>query len=289
MVSCSSLENRGPASATRIELAMSRSSHPSPTRGGVALSALCDSSQCASAAERVISRRPERDLTAARHSGAYSITASCSPASCMSASAPPSCDAGTGEPALLQVRLVFDAQGRVGVDLRGGVDEIGARGEARFAESLDELALDHGGVGSLHAGGGCARGGEVEYGEETDGDVDRRLVVPRAVVVAVLLLVRGGGDDRGAADDRVAGGIARGATESADATAIGEATDGRAGGGTGAADAFGTARGGGDVGARERRRARAKRRAVGTRDSSRLIAQRPGGHNRGARSSPFAE
>ena len=45
---------------------------------------------------------------------------------------------GRREPALLQVRLVFDAQGRVGDDLRGGVDEIGARGEARFAESLDD-------------------------------------------------------------------------------------------------------------------------------------------------------
>ena len=206
MVSCSSLENRGPASATRIELAMSRSSHPSPTRGGVALNALCDSSQCASAAERVISRRPERDLTAARHSGAYSITASCLALLLHERERAAELRCGDGrEPALLQVRLVFDAQGRVGDDLRGGVDEIGARGEARFAESLDELALDHGGVGSLHAGGGCARGGEVEYGEETDGDVDRRLIVPRAVVVAVLLLVRGGGDDRGAADDRVAG------------------------------------------------------------------------------------
>ena len=40
IVSCSSVEKPRPASATRIWLAMSSSSHPSPTRGGVATSAL---------------------------------------------------------------------------------------------------------------------------------------------------------------------------------------------------------------------------------------------------------
>mmetsp|Transcript_4522 Transcript_4522/g.16766 ORF Transcript_4522/g.16766 Transcript_4522/m.16766 type:complete len:270 (-) Transcript_4522:171-980(-) len=96
MVSWSSLLKLRPASAIKIDDAMSRSSHPSPTLGGVAVKALCDSSQCASAAERVMSRRATRDRAAAKHSGAYSITLSCSPASCIKARAPPSCDAGTG-------------------------------------------------------------------------------------------------------------------------------------------------------------------------------------------------
>ena len=43
IVSWSSRLYPGPASATRIEDAMSRSSHPSPTRGGVAVSASCES------------------------------------------------------------------------------------------------------------------------------------------------------------------------------------------------------------------------------------------------------
>jgi hypothetical protein len=43
-----------------------------------------------------MSRRAAFDFTAARQRGAYSITLSCSPASCMSASAPASCDVGTG-------------------------------------------------------------------------------------------------------------------------------------------------------------------------------------------------
>mmetsp|Transcript_24967 Transcript_24967/g.62290 ORF Transcript_24967/g.62290 Transcript_24967/m.62290 type:complete len:412 (+) Transcript_24967:1325-2560(+) len=96
MVSWSSREKLAPASATRMDDAISRSSHPSPTRGGVDVSAMWLSSQCASAADSVMSRRAARSFTAARHWGAYSMTASCSPASCISASAPPSCDAGTG-------------------------------------------------------------------------------------------------------------------------------------------------------------------------------------------------
>ena len=174
IVSWSSRLYPGPASATRIEDAMSRSSHPSPTRGGVAVSASCESSQCASAADSVMSRRAPLTLdTTAKHSGAYSMTDSCSPASCMSASAPPSCDAGTGvrRPFLTSsscsrrrsgsertcaAASIRSARAAVNKTRRQSNCQYGNKNkltEASVAEAFDELAVDDAGVGSLDRGG----------------------------------------------------------------------------------------------------------------------------------------
>eukprot|EP00982_Pelagococcus_subviridis_P006124 29980-Pelagococcus_subviridis.AAC.3 len=89
-----------------------------------------------------------------------------------------------------QVALVLRPQRAVAEDLRGGVDEVRARGEARVAEAVHELARHRGGVRSLDRRRDRARGGEVQEGEEGYRYVHGGLVVELAVI-AELVVRRG--------------------------------------------------------------------------------------------------